>query len=249
MKQGSTAACRDSAASRLENFTQTQWTQVTLAAQRDGSEAARAALEALCARYWRSIYGFLRRQGHLPADAEDLTQGFFADLLSPNSLQCADRSKGRFRNFLLGALKRFLADRHRHATAAKRGPGKQVLALDFAEVEKEYLEEVDPALTAEQAFDRQWAAAVLAAAYQDLEVELLRAGQAARFQELSLFLSGAGTEAEYSVVAERLGIAAGSVPVAVCRLRERYRDLVRVKVLATVTGPEEVSAEFRALFN
>lgn len=231
-----------------ESFTQTHWTQVMLAARMDGSPEARAALEALCARYWPSIYGFLRRQGHSPADAEDVTQGFFAKLLDPNALSCADRAKGRFRSFLLGALRRFLTDRHRHNAAAKRGPGKEVLALDFAEAERAYLEETDPEQTPEEAFDRRWAATVLAGAMDDLEAELRAAGQGARFEELVRFLSATGSEAEYAAVAGRLGLAVEAVPTAVFRLRERYRESVRLRVLATVAGPEEVSAEFRELF-
>ena len=238
----------NSGSSGRESFTQTHWTQVALAARMDGSPEARAALEALCGRYWPSIYGFLRRQGHTPADAEDLTQGFFAKLLDPATLSYADRAKGRFRSFLLGALRRFLSDCHRHHAAAKRGRGKEVLALDFAEAERAYLEEVDPEQTPEEAFDRRWAATVLASALDDLEAEMRSAGQGARFAELVRFLSAAGNEAEYAPVAGRLGLAVGFVPVAVSRLRDRYREMVRLRVLATVAGPEEVSAEFRELF-
>lgn len=205
-------------------------------------------METLCARYWPSIYGFLRRQGHSAADAEDLTQGFFEKLLDHNTLNCADRTKGRFRNFLLGALRRFLADRHRHGAAAKRGPGKEVLALDFAEAERAYLEEADPEQSPEEAFDRQWAATVLAGALDDLEAEMVRAGQGARFAELNHFLSAGGSEAEYAAAAGRLGLAVEAVPTAVFRLRDGYREMVRLRVLATVAGPEEVSAEFRELF-
>ena len=248
MNQGLEVASRNSGSARLEDFTLTRWTQVSLAARTDGSPEAWAALESLCARYWSSIYSYLRRQGHLAADAEDLTQGFFADLVCPNTLACADRAKGRFRSFLLGALKRFLADQHRRAAAEKRGPGKLLLALDFAEVEKEYLEASAPALTAEEVFDRRWAATVLAAAYQELESQMKASGQGARFAGLALFLSGAGSQAESAAVAGRLGLAPESVPVLVSRLRDRYRELVRLEVLATVAGPDEVSAEFRELF-
>jgi len=231
-----------------EEFTQTQWTQVALAAMEDGSDAVRQALERLCSRYWSSIYGYLRRQGRLPAEAEDLTQAFLAELLASNAISRADRAKGRFRSFLLGALCRFLADGQRRSGAEKRGRNKVVLALDFAEAEKEYLEEADPALGPDEAFDRRWAATVLEAAFTELEAEFARAGNAARFAELSRFLSEPGDEADYAAVAGRLGVSPQTVRAAVCRFRERYRELVRRTVLATVADAEAVDSEFQELF-
>ncbi len=215
---------------------------------KDGSDVARQALERLCTRYWPSIYGYLRRQGRLPPEAEDLTQAFLAELLTTHAFSRAERSKGRFRNFLLGSLRRFLADEQRRSGAEKRGRNKVVLALDFAEVEREYLEEAEPALGPDEAFDRRWAAAVLEAAFSELETEFARDGKAARFAELSRFLSEPGNEADYAALAGRLGISPQTVPAVVCRFRERYRESVRRTVLVTVADVEEVDSEFQELF-
>ena len=141
-------------------FTETKWSVVALAAANDGTDAARHALERLCVLYWQPIYWFLRRQGKNRADAEDLTQGFFAELLSSMAFGRADREKGRFRNFLLGSLQRYQADVHRREIAEKRGKSRVVLAFDFEASEREYSEAVDPNLTPEESFDRRWAAAV-----------------------------------------------------------------------------------------
>jgi RNA polymerase sigma-70 factor (ECF subfamily) len=233
---------------RSEDFTQTHWTQVALAAMEDGSEVAQQALERLCTRYWPALYAYLRRQGRLPAETEDLTQAFLAELLATKAFSRADRSKGRFRNFLLGSLRRFLADEQRRSGAEKRGRNKVVLALDFAEVERQYLEEAEPALGPDEVFDRRWAATVLEAAFSELETEFARDGKAARFAELRRFLSEAGTESDYEVLAGRLGISPQSVPAVVCRFRERYRELVRRTVLLTVADVEEVDSEFQELF-
>jgi len=221
---------------------------VLLAARQDGSAGAHEALERLCTRYWPSIYGFLRRRGWGAPDAEDLTQEFFAGLLHENAFVRADPTRGRFRNFLLGALQRFLAGQHRRNGARKRAGGKLVLALDFAAVEECYLNEADPGLTPEEVFDRRWAATVLEAAYADLELEFRAAGQTERFAELRRFLSIDATDADYDAIAVRLALKPKAVSAAVCRLRERYRELVRRTVLATVSGPEEIDPEFRELF-
>ncbi len=154
----------------------------------------------------------MRHQGRQPAEAEDLTQGFLAELPATNAISRADRAKGRFRNFLLGALRRFLADEQRRSGAERRGRNNVVLALDFAEVEREYSEEVEPALGPDEAFDRRWAATVLEAAFAELKAEFACDGKAARFEELSRFLSEPGNEADYAAAAGRLGVSPQTVP-------------------------------------
>ena len=240
-----------SARSRPEgrnDFTATHWTQIVLAAGQNGSAPAQEALEALCVRYWPAIYGFLRQKNHSPEDAADLAQSFFGHLLSENALARADRSKGRFRNFLLGALQRFLIDESRRNTAQKRGHGRVVLALDFSAVEERYLDEADPGLSAEQLYDRRWAATVLETAFEELQAEFRAADQIARFDYLKRFLSEEVGDGDYEAGAARLGITPKAVSSAVSRLRERYRELVQRNVLATVAGPEEIGPEFRELF-
>lgn len=230
------------------DFTATRWTQVVQAAERDGSASAEQALEALCVRYWPAIYSFLRRKNHGPEDAADLAQGFFGHLLEKNVIARADRSKGRFRNFLLGALQRYLADELRRSGAEKRGRGRLILALDYHAVEECYLEEADPGLTPEQHFDRCWAATVLEAALGDLEAEFQKSGQGERFNCLKKFLSEDVAPGDFGAIGAQLGIAPKAVSSAVSRLRARYRELVRANVLATVTGPAELATELEELF-
>ena len=206
-------------------------------------------MERLCTRYWESIYWFLRRQGKPPADAEDMTQGFFAELLSSHAFRRADPEKGRFRNFLLGALHRYQADVYRRNGAEKRGKEKVILAFDFEASEREYSEVADPTMSPEESFDRRWATALLNAAFADLKAEFARAGKSDQFVEFSPYLSGTGTDAEYVAMAQRLGISPKSVPSALCRFRGSYRESVLRLVLATVPNEEEVNAEFRDLFH
>ena len=231
-----------------EQFTATHWTEVAKAAARDGSGEARAALDSLCLRYWPAIYSFLRRRNHKPQDAEDLTQGFFAHLLEENAIARADRGRGRFRSFLLGALQRYLLIEYRREGAQKRGRGKLVFSMDFAGMEETYLENVDPTLTPDQAFDRQWAVSLLEGAYAVLEAEFRDAGQLDRFGQFRRFLSEDPEEGEYAALAERLGLTVKSISSAVARLRGRYREVVRRAVLATVSEPDEVGPELQELF-
>jgi len=231
-----------------EDFTATHWTEVALAAARDGSGEAKAALDRLCLRYWPAIYSFLRRRNFEPADAEDLAQGFFSHILEQNTIARADRELGRFRSFLLGALHRYLAVENRRQGAKKRGRGKIVAAMDFSGVEEAYLETADSTLTPDQAFDRQWAASLLDESYGVLEAEFRNAGQMDRFQELRRYLSEEPEDGEYDKVAERLGLSVKSVSSAVARLRSRFRVVVRRTVLMTVGDPDDVDHEFRDLF-
>lgn len=234
---------------KRRDFTATHWTLVSLAAERNGSPAAQQALETLCARYWPAIYAFLRRKNYGPDDAEDLTQAFFAHVLERNVLSRADHSKGRFRNFLLGAVHRFLVDETRKRCAQKRGPRKVVLALDFKAAEDRYLEALDPGMTAEQLYDQRWAATLLEGAFAALRAEFRESGQELRFDCLKRFLAEEVGVGDYKTIATRLGIAPKAVSSAVSRMRERYRQLVHRQLLATVGGPGEIDAEFRGLFH
>jgi len=230
------------------DFTATRWTEVALAGDSSGSAAAREALERLCARYWPAVYGFLRRKNYAPDDAADLTQGFFTVLIEENAFARADRSRGRFRSFLLGALQRFLADEKRREGAKKRGGGASILRLDFQEMEEGYLAETDPALTPDQVYDRQWASAILDSAFEDLRLEFQEAGEIARFDSLKRVVSEEAADGDYDVIAARLGLSVKSVSSAVARLRERYRAFVRRTVFATVCDSDEVDSEFSQLF-
>ena len=230
------------------DFTETRWLMIKSAAGQEGAAAAQPALDYLCRRYWPPIYAFLRRSGHSATDAEDLTQGFFAELLSTNALSRADQSKGRFRNFLLGALNRFLADYQRHRDAEKRGRSKVLLAGDFGEVERKYLAEADPSLTAEEIFDRRWSATVLEMARKDLEADFKRLGREKQFAILQEFLETEGTDQAYRAAAGQLGSSVEAIVPAVSRFRARYRECIRRIVMATVSDPDDVDPEFKRLF-
>ena len=206
------------------------------------------ALEQLCQSYWQPIYGFLRRKGCAPHDAEDLTQQFFLRLLKGDSLARADRSKGRFRTFLLGALQHFLADEFRKSSAQKRGGPKLPLAVSFQEAEERYLEEPDPNLTPEQMYDRRWAAGLLQHAFESLLSEFESAGMRARFDRFKVLLANEPAEGEYERLASELGMTTRAVGAAVYRMRQRFRQLVRRQVADTVVQSSEIDAELAQLF-
>ena len=238
---GSTSDC---AASRTFPFT--RWTLV--AAAQGEAPAADDALEALCRAYWYPLYAFVRRSGHAPHEAEDLTQAFFARLLAKHDLAAVDREKGRFRSFLLAALQHFLANERDRARAQKRGGGRTPLSLDIADAETRYqLEPADP-LTPEKLFDRQWAQALLAHVLAALEGEAAAEGRSAQFEALKPFLAVGSGAISHAEAAARLRVTEGAAKVAVHRLRRRYRDRLRAEIARTVASPEQIDDELRALF-
>ena len=188
----------------------------------------------------------MRRQGESPHDAQDLTQAFFARLLARNFLGDADRGKGRFRSFLLGALKHFLSDEWDRARAQKRGGGVQFIALDAESAETRYRMEPADESSAESIYDRRWALALLDQVLRRIRAEFVRDGKEHVFDELKAALIGA--KISYAEIANRLSLKEGTVRVAVHRLRTRYRDLLRAEIVETVTSPEEVDAEMQHLF-
>jgi RNA polymerase sigma-70 factor (ECF subfamily) len=203
----------------------------------------------LCRIYWRPLYLFLRRQGHSPADAQDLTQGFFAELISDRMLRRADRDKGRFRSFLLGALKHFVADVRDGDQAQKRGGGKTRELFDehvIAEVEAQVT--TAERWNATALFDREWAAALLRQTLDRLAHECAIAGKPALFEALCPYLAGTSDEAiPYEEITQRLHRGAGTLRSDVMRLRTRYRAILREEVRGTVLEPGEVDDELRYL--
>lgn len=237
----------DSLAQGAGQFALTHWS-VVLAAGRSESTHAQAALEQLCANYWHPIYFYVRRQGHSPADSQDLTQEFFARLLARNDLASVDRSKGRFRSFLLASLKHFLANEWDKAKAQKRGGGQVPLSIDASAAESSYGFEPVENITPDKLYDRRWALALLQQVMSQLKTEYAREEKAEVFDALKGTLTGEGRTAGYAQIAERLGTSAGAIKVAVHRLRKRYRELLRAEIAHTVSGPEEIEEEIRALF-
>jgi RNA polymerase sigma-70 factor (ECF subfamily) len=227
-------------------FATTRWSLVA-AAQDPAASDAQAALAELCSAYWYPVYAYVRRRGHDHHAAQDLTQGFFARLLEKNDLAAADRTRGRFRSFLLTACQHFLANRHDNDTAKKRGGGRAHLSLDFADADGRYAREPADETTPERVFDRQWALGVLDKTLTGLREEYVESGRAKLFDALKDCLTGEA-DASYAALAGQLGMTEGAVKVAVHRLRQRYRDRLRAAIAETVATPEEVDGEIRDLF-
>ena len=228
-------------------FMPTQWSVVHSAAQ-TSSPQADAALETLCRTYWLPLYAYVRRQGHRPHDAQDLTQEFFARLLKNKSFAGADRQKGKFRTYLLGALHHFLADEWDKARAEKRGGRCETFSLDALEPEARYALEPSTDLTPDKVFDRRWAATLLEQALRRLREEFTAAGQARHFDLLKTFLTSDAGSGGYDEVAAQLATSPATVAVVVHRLRQRYRAAVRAEIAHTVNGPDELEEELRGLF-
>jgi RNA polymerase sigma factor (sigma-70 family) len=227
-------------------FTTTHWS-VVLAAGKNTSLDSEAALEKLCRAYWYPLYAYVRRQGHSPHDAQDLTQGFFARLLDKNYLAAVAPEKGKFRSFLLAALKHFLANERDRAQTIKRGGKQTFVSLDEETAENRYKLEPATNLTAAMIFERRWALAVLEEALQKLRVEFITSGREAQFNRLKPFLEGDVGRGDYQVAAAELNVTPGAVAMSVQRLRQRYRELVRLEVSQTVADPSEVDPEMRHL--
>jgi RNA polymerase sigma-70 factor (ECF subfamily) len=205
------------------------------------------ALERLCQIYRYPIYAHIRQQVANPHDAEDLTQEFFALLIEKNYLGAVDRTRGKFRSFLLVAVNRFLSNARRRSHAAKRGGRHLIVSLDEQDAEHRYLAEPATDLSPERIFERRWAQALLDQALQHLRGEYATQDKAKLFDVLQPFLQEETELGDYSGVAERLHMKEGTVSVAVHRLRHRYRDLIRLEIHLTVANPVDVENEMRHL--
>jgi RNA polymerase sigma-70 factor (ECF subfamily) len=228
-------------------FATTHWSNVLAARDRAAPEG-RAALAGLCGTYWYPLYAFIRRQGHPPDQAQDLTQEFFTRLLERDFLQAVDRAKGRFRSFLLAACKHFLANERDRARAAKRGGGRGPLSLDFDTAEARYHHEPVSNLTPEKLFERRWALALLDRVLVRLREESVRADKGELFDKLKCTLTAGKSAARHAQLGETLGMSAGAVKVAVHRLRRRYRELLREEIAHTLDDAGQVEDEIRDLF-
>jgi len=237
----------DSLAPGAGDFPPTRWS-VVLAAGRSQSTHARDALETLCRAYWQPIYAFIRRQGQSPPDAQDLPQEFLARLLETRGLDKASPSKGRFRSFLLASLKHFLANEWDKARAQKRGGGYVLVPFDTQLAESLCGPESAAQDTAEKIFERRWALTLLAQVLARLRAEYASDGKTELFEHLKAALSGEGRTVPYAQIATKLKMSEGALRVAVHRLRQRYRQLLREEIAHTVSSKEEVEAEIRALF-
>jgi RNA polymerase sigma factor (sigma-70 family) len=221
---------------------------MVVSAGRNGSPQAGQALAALCESYWFPLYAFVRRAGHTAEDAQDLTQEFFARLLAPDFLAKADRSKGKFRTFLLAALKHFLADQWDRARAQKRGGGKAVISFDSLDAETRYRLEPADDLTPERMFEKQWALSLLERVLSRLDAEMAANGKLELFEALKDTLTGA-RPIGYAAIGTALAMSEGAVKVAAHRMRRRYRTLLREEIAQTVAGAEDIGDEIRYLLS
>ncbi|MFO1501042.1 MAG: sigma-70 family RNA polymerase sigma factor [Verrucomicrobiota bacterium] len=226
-------------------FVTTHWS-VVLAAK-GGSAQASEALEQLCRIYWRPLYAFIRRHGSSPADAQDLTQEFFARLLSKDYLRHLHDRRGKFRSFLLTFVKHFLSDERDRASALKRGGGQTPLPLEDAAGEDLYVAEAGHQLSPDQVFERRWAQTVLDHALQRLAHEYAVAGKGALYDRLKEVQPGEHGPVSYAQLGEELGMTEAAIKSAVHRLRRRHRELLREEIAHTVTRPEDVDDEIRYL--
>ena len=226
-------------------FVTTHWS-VVLSACGDDPARGRKALEKLCQTYWLPLYSYVRRRGYTQADAEDLTQGFFARLLRLDSLSQVHRAKGKFRSFMLSAMNHFLADEWDRAAAQKRG-AQITLPLDVAEAETRYQSAQAASLAPDRLFERQWALALLDATLQRLRQEYDAAGRAELFQELRFAIAAEKGEVRYAEPAARLGMTEQALRVAAHRLRRRYREILRQEIANTLADPSETEAELKYL--
>jgi len=226
-------------------FTDTHWTMVLAAGQKDSR--AKTALEELCRIYWYPLYAFVRRQGYGKNDAEDLTQEFFARLITRDDLATVDREKGKFRSFLLASMKHFLANEWDRAQAQKRGGGKRILSINLEDSELKYAMEPTHVITPDKLYDRRWAMIVLEQVMTKLRNEMRAEGKADHFEQLKEFIAGNKGDVRYAEVAENLGLSEAAVKTAVHRLRKRYRRLLIAEIADTVETQHDVEQELRHL--
>jgi RNA polymerase sigma-70 factor (ECF subfamily) len=226
-------------------FTTTHWS-VVLQAQ-DESPAAQQALEKLCRTYWRPIYSFVRRQGIGPFDAEDLTQGFFSQLLERRDLSAVRREKGRLRSYMLTALKHFLTDERRRATAIKRGKGERPIPLEGLGVGDWMDMEPSDSLTAERIYERRWAATVLDRALDLLKDEYAKTANAVLFDSLAQLLPGETGAPSRAEIANQFGMTENAVAQAFHRFRQRYQIFIRQEIAHTVATAADIDEELRHL--
>lgn len=227
-------------------FATTHWT-VILAAKDTSRPEAQEALARLCQTYWAPLYSYLRRDGHSSHDAEDLVQSFFERFLEKNFLKDVERERGRFRSFLLAALRHFIFNENRASKRLRRGGQLIRISLDVPEEELHCQSELAHAGTPEKAYDRRWAQAIMANARHRLENEMTTAGKGRNYQILQQWLATDPAPGEYEAAAPDLNFSPRTVGVAVFRLRQRFRELVRIEVADTVSEMDDIQEEMRYL--
>jgi RNA polymerase sigma-70 factor (ECF subfamily) len=228
------------------HFAETAWSAV-IAAGATCEPRAHAAMEELCRIYWQPIYAYLRRSGYATHDAQDFTQSFFQHLLENETLRRVSREKGRFRNFLLGALKRCLADEKMQRHTLKRGLGIQFISTNELDAEELHHLHADHEAAPDEILDARWAGVVLERALDRVRTECSAEGKAEVFETLYPFLAGTNPPVSYQEVAERMKLSLGAVTTLIYRLRRQFATAVRREIMQTVSAPYEVDDELRRL--
>ena len=215
----------------------------------ESEESARQALSGFCEAYWPPLYSFLRHRGHPSADAQDLVQGFFANLLEQHTLTRADQQKGRLRTFLLTSLQNFLFNEYDRVRALKRGGGRQIVSIE------EHLPEAEAAMLATShlsdagCYDLVWASNIVTRAWQRLQNEFVAEGKAESLEELRPFVAGGSiTPPNQEEAAARLGVPIATLRTWLSRLRQRFRESLRAEVASTVSDSADVDGELRHLY-
>ena len=229
-------------------FVTTHWS-VVLAAGHTSAAGAQEALERLCRAYWYPLYAYVRRKGHSPEEAQDLTQDFFARFLEKKYFKLADPARGRFRTFLLTALKHFLANEWKKAQRQKRGSGEVAISLDAEMAEQRYAAEPAEDATPETIYERRWAATLLESVLDLLKNEWAAADKGWQFEDLKGSLWGGSNVASYADIAARHGTTETAIKLVAHRLRQRYRELLRAQIAHTVASPAEIDEELRHLIS
>ncbi len=225
-------------------FLTTRWS-IVLSARDRASSSSTLALESLCQAYWYPLYVFVRRQGHSAHDAQDLTQAFFARLLEKDYLRVVEREKGRFRTFLIVAVKRFLLNEWDKLRTEKRGGRFVHLSLDTELAESRYRDESSETLPADQVYERRWALTLLDQTMVRLRADYVKGGREREFDQLKASLTAERGEVAYRDIAATLQMTEGAVRVALHRLRKRFREIFREEISGTVSNVDDVDDEVR----
>ena len=227
-------------------FHTTHWTEV-LAAGAENAPEAGEALARLCQTYWLPVYAFVRKRGHSPDRAKDLTQGFFGTFLEKNSVAKAVRERGRFRSFLMTSVENYLRNAHEREHAQKRGGGRPLVSLDDLNAEGRYLAEAADELDPAREFELRWALTILQRVMHRLREEYMEGGRGDLFDALQAHLWGDAESVPYPQMAERFRLTVANVKTTAHRLRRRYRELLREEIAQTVAQPGEIDEEIRCL--
>lgn len=235
---------RSSSSEAPRVFPNTRWS-VVLAARQPTPDAT-AALEIICQSYWYPLYAFIRRCGHSPHDAQDLTQAFFCRLLEKRLLDSADREKGKLRSFLIASLKNFMNNEWRSAATLRRGGGQSPMPFDTAFAESRFATD-NQSLGPDEAYDQQWAFTLLELTMKRLQAEFAAAGKPDEFAALKECLMAERGGIDYAAISKKLGVNEGAARVAVHRLRKRFREIYREEISQTLADGADAEAELRHL--